>query len=290
MAITNDGSLYAWGLNDHGQLGDGSTSNRHTPRLIGTGWQSVSAGNNVTIAVKTDGTLWGWGEGSQVGNGTTADKYSPVQLGTDTNWKSVSRGVSHTLAVKTDGTLWAWGTNGRGQLGNGTASGNLIPAQVGTETNWQSAKAGFFFSIGRKTDGTIWSWGQGTYYQLGLGASNEDVLVPTQIGTQNDWQTISVGTSSLFAGAIKNDGSFWAWGYNNFSQLGDGLTVRLQVPTFITCPGNTSVTETACDSYTWADTGTTYITSGTYIDSATNNELHLTINHSTTTTTSETAC
>ena len=290
VAITNDGTLFAWGLNDHGQLGDGSGSNRIAPAFIGTGWQSVSAGNNVTIAVKTDGTLWGWGEGSQVGNGTTADKYSPVQLGTDTNWKSVSRGVSHTLAVKTDGTLWAWGTNGRGQLGNGTTSGNSIPTQVGTDTNWESAKAGFFFSIGRKTDGTIWSWGQGTYHQLGLGESTANVLVPTQIGTDNDWQAISVGTSSLFSGAIKNDGTFWAWGYNNYSQLGDGLTAQLQVPTFITCPASTSTTQTACDSYTWSDTGITYTTSGLYIDPATNNDLHLTINNGTATTASETAC
>ncbi len=290
VAITNDGSMYAWGLNDHGQLGDGSGSNRIAPRFIGTGWKSVSAGDNVTIAVKTDGTLWGWGEGSQVGNGTAADKYSPVQLGTDTNWKSVSRGVSHTLAVKTDGTLWAWGTNGRGQLGNGTTSGSSVPAQVGTGTNWESAKAGFFFSIGRKTDGTIWSWGQGTYHQLGLGAGTANVLVPTQIGTENDWHAISVGTSSLFGGAIKNDGSLWAWGYNNYSQLGDGLTVQLQVPTLISCPGTTSVTQTACDSYTWAATGITYTASGTYIDPATNNELHLTINQSTATTNTETAC
>jgi alpha-tubulin suppressor-like RCC1 family protein len=290
VAITNDGSMYAWGLNDHGQLGIGSSSNRTTPTLIGTGWQSVSAGNNVTIAVKTDGTLWGWGEGSQVGDGTTADKYSPVQLGTATNWKGVSRGVSHTLAVKTDGTLWAWGTNGRGQLGNGTTTGSSIPAQVGTDTNWESAKSGFFFSMGRKTDGSIWSWGQNTYHQLGLGASTANVLVPTQIGTDTDWQTISVGTSSLFSKAIKNDGTFWAWGYNNYSQLGDGLTLQLQVPTFISCPASTSTTQTACDSYTWADTGTTYTTSGLYIDPATNNDLRLTINNSTTSTASATAC
>ncbi len=290
VAITNDGTMYAWGLNDHGQLGDGTTTNRTTPRLIGTGWKSVSAGNNVTIAVKTDGTLWGWGEGSQVGDGTTADKRSPVQLGTATNWKSVSRGVSHALALKADGTLWAWGTGGRGQMGNGTTSGYSVPTQVGTDTNWESVKAGFFFSIGRKTDGTIWAWGQNTYYQLGLGASTADVLVPTQIGTENDWRTISVGTSSLFSGAIKNDGSFWAWGYNNYSQLGDGLTGRLQVPTLIACPGSVIVTETACDSYTWAATGITYTTSGIYIDSVTSNELHLTINNSTTSSITETAC
>lgn len=290
VAITNTGAMYAWGLNDHGQLGDGSSSNRSVPTFIGTGWKSVSAGNNITIAVKNDGTLWGWGEGSQVGDGTTVDKFSPVQIGTDTNWKSVSHGVSHTLAVKTDGTLWAWGTNGRGQLGNGTTSGSTVPAQVGTDTNWESAKAGFFFSIGRKTNGSIWSWGQGLYHQLGLGASTADVLVPTQIGTDTDWQTISVGTSSLFGEAIKNDGTFWAWGYNNYSQLGDGLTVQLHVPTFISCPASTSLTETACDSYTWADNGTTYTTSGLYINPATNNDLRLTINNSTTSTTSETAC
>jgi hypothetical protein len=125
---------------------------------------------------------------------------------------------------------------------------------------------------------------------LGLGASTANVLVPTQIGTDTNWQVISVGTSALFAGAIKSDGTFWDWGYNNYSQLGDGLTVQLQVPTFISCPASTSATVTACDSYTWADTGTMYTTSGIYTNPVTNNDLRLTINNSSMSTTSETAC
>jgi alpha-tubulin suppressor-like RCC1 family protein len=292
VAIRTDGSLYGWGLNDHGQIGDGGSTNRSIPVRIGTdtNWASVTAGNNVTVAIKTDGTLWAWGEGSQVGDGTTADKRSPVQLGTDTNWKSVSRGVSHTLAIKTDGTLWAWGTNGRGQLGNGTTGGNTTPTQVGTDTDWESAKAGFFSSMGRKTNGTIWSWGQGSFYQLGQGTSTANVLTPTQIGTDTDWQFISIGSSSLFNEAVKNDGTFWAWGYNNYSQLGDGLTASLPVPTFISCPASISFSETACDTYTWATNGITYTQSGLYIDPVTNNDLQLTINYNTTTSTDETAC
>ena len=99
----------------------------------------MAAGDDHTVAVKTDGTLWAWGSTTgQLGDGTTTDRSSPVQVGTATNWASVAAGNDHTVAVKTDGTLWAWGDNDSGQLGDGTTTNRSSPVQVGTATNWAS--------------------------------------------------------------------------------------------------------------------------------------------------------
>ena len=293
VAIKTDGTLWAWGLNENGQLGTGNTTNRSIPVQIGTGtWQSVATGNDFTVAIKADGTLWAWGSNAsgQLGNGSGPDRTSPVQIGSDTNWQSVSAGNLHALAVKTDGTLWAWGSNGRGQVGDGTTSGKYVPTQIGTDTDWQMADGGFFYSMALKTNGTLWTWGWGTYYSVGQGDSQTNVIVPTQVGTDTDWQTISSGESALFGLALKPNGALWSWGYNNYSQTGNGGTVSLHVPTYISCPASSSLTVEACDSYTWAVNGMTYTASGFYIDPATNSDLQLTIKQSTASSTTESAC
>ena len=142
IAIKTDGTLWAWGFNNYGQLGDGTTTNRSSPTQIGSGtnWSSVSAGGYHTVAIKTDGTLWVWGNNGngKLGDGTTTDRYSPVQIGSGTNWSSVSTGGHHTIAIKTDGTLWAWGYNVYGGLGDGTTTDRTTPTQIGV--SWTMLK------------------------------------------------------------------------------------------------------------------------------------------------------
>jgi alpha-tubulin suppressor-like RCC1 family protein len=121
VAVKYDGTLWGWGLNGYGQVGDGTTTDRTAPVQIGTdtNWASVSCGENHTIAVKTTGTLWAWGYNNvgQLGDGTTTNRTAPVQIGSDTNWSKIAAGPRHNMAIKTTGTLYAWGQNGGGQFG-----------------------------------------------------------------------------------------------------------------------------------------------------------------------------
>ncbi|MDO8804270.1 MAG: hypothetical protein Q7R35_07555 [Elusimicrobiota bacterium] len=115
VALKTDGTLWAWGYNGIGQLGDGTTVDKFAPVQIGTHkkWISIAAGAYHTIALKADGTLWAWGnnDAGQLGDATTANKSKPIRVGTDNKWISIAAGVRHTIALKSDGTLWAWGSN-----------------------------------------------------------------------------------------------------------------------------------------------------------------------------------
>jgi alpha-tubulin suppressor-like RCC1 family protein len=234
VAIKTDGTLWAWGENGAGQLGDGTNINRNTPMQIGTdnNWQSISAGWHHTIAIKTDGTLWAWGANwyGQLGDGTDIGKNTPTQIGTAANWLKISAGYAHTVAIKTDGTLWAWGHNGSGQLGDGTNINQNTPIQIVTNADWILIDASGFYTIAIKTDGTLWAWGNNYYGQLGDGtcgynSGGVDKNIPTQIGTATNWQSISAGWSNVVA--IKTDGTLWAWGWNGEGQQGGGGTTYL---------------------------------------------------------------
>lgn len=231
--IKTDGSLWAWGRNTFGQLGDGKTINKYIPTQIDsfTDWQSVYAGDNFTCGIKKDGTLWAWGSNyyGQFGNGTTINQLTPTQIGVETNWKSVSAGgMMHTLAIKENGTLWAWGSNSFGELGDGTFVSKNSPVQIGVSADWKSVSGGSYYTVALKLDGTIWAWGSNNYGQLGDGTIiNKNS--PIQIGTDVNWQSVS--TKGLHTVAIKTDGTLWTWGYNNQGQLLNGTTTEKHVPT-----------------------------------------------------------
>lgn len=232
VGIKTDGTLWAWGSNTAGQLGDGTTYVRSVPVQIGTSanWKNVYVGSRHTLAIKTDGTLWAWGDNKygQLGDGTLISKTAPIQIGTATDWQSLSGGAEHSVGIKTDGTLWTWGRNGYGQLGDGTTNANTIPTQVGTATNWKSIRAANYQTLAIKTDGTLWGWGINTSGQLGDGTSVSK-NIPTQIGTATNWKSIDTGAQHSVG--LRTDGTLWAWGYNSWGQLGDGTTISKNIPT-----------------------------------------------------------
>lgn len=146
-AIKTDGTLWSWGGNNYGELGDGTITQRNSPVQIGalTNWMTVACGSYACIAIKTDGTLWTWGLGGngQLGTGNTTSRSSPVQVGALTTWAYGSSSVQFFMgAVKTDGTLWTWGYNNQGQLGLSNNTYYSSPKQVGALTTWSTFSMG----------------------------------------------------------------------------------------------------------------------------------------------------
>ncbi|WP_420266971.1 Ig-like domain repeat protein [Candidatus Magnetominusculus dajiuhuensis] len=225
--IKSDSTLWTWGYNGYGELGDNNTLYYAVfPEQIGTSaWASVATGYYHTLGIKSDGTLWAWGYDyyGQVGdNSTSSYVYSPKQIGTS-KWSSITAGVYHTLGIKSDGTLWAWGYNYYGQLGDGTYTSRYSPVQIGTSANWVSVTAGYYHSLGIKSDGTLWAWGYNGYGQLGdNNTSTYYVTSPEQIGT-SQWSSISAGGYHTLG--LKSDGTLWAWGYDYYGQVGDNSTL-----------------------------------------------------------------
>jgi alpha-tubulin suppressor-like RCC1 family protein len=225
LPTPTDHALWAFGWNNHGQLGDGSTTDAHVPEQIGTdSWASVAASDKHTVAIRNDGTLWAWGDNSngQLGDGSTTDAHVPEQIGT-AKWARVSvggAGAADTVAIRADGTLWAWGYNGDGQLGDGSTTDSHVPEQVGTATNWASVAAGADNTFAIRTDGTLWAWGSNVDGVLGQGSLTAGPHVPEQIGTANNWVTVATG--SVHTVAVRTDGTLWTWGGNEYGQLGDG--------------------------------------------------------------------
>ncbi|MEN0080747.1 T9SS type A sorting domain-containing protein, partial [Flavobacterium lindanitolerans] len=213
-----DGTLWAWGRNDYGQLGDGTTIDKSTPIQIGvlSDWLQIEAKEALNIAIKTNGTLWSWGLNRYEENAEYID--TPVQVGADNNWSKISCGFTHIIALKMDGTLWGWGGNGVGQLGDDSAIVKINPTQIGTANDWSKIATGYMHTVALKTDGTLWAWGDNQWGWLGDGTTIGKTT-PTRIGTDADWSQITASNTNTIA--LKTDGTLWTWGANYFGQLGN---------------------------------------------------------------------
>lgn len=214
-------TLWAWGRNTRGQIGDGTTVSKSAPTQIGTDgdWSTVAAGNDQSFAIKLDGSRWAWGGNvhGELGDGTVVSRAVPTRVGATSTWLSVSGGFFHAAAIKGDGSLWIWGHNGAGQLGDGTVARSSVPVRAGTST-WVRVAAGGGHTVGIRNDGSLWSWGANGKGQLGNGTDGEQDL-PTRVGTETGWSVVEAGREHTVA--LKNK-TLWAWGDNSFGQLGNG--------------------------------------------------------------------
>jgi alpha-tubulin suppressor-like RCC1 family protein len=234
LAIKTDGTLWAWGYNDYGQLGQNDVIPRSSPVQVGvlTTWDKVFAASNFTMAIKTDGTLWAMGENNygQLGQNDVIHRSSPVQVGSLTTWASVNCGGDHANLIKTDGTLWGVGYNNFGELGlNPVFPGYSSPVQIGALTDWLQAAGDGFDASAIKTDGTLWAiGGQGGQGQLGIN-SIANTSSPVQVGALTNWSVFDGGYAHRVA--VKNDGTLWTWGWNDNGQMGIGDAINASSPT-----------------------------------------------------------
>ena len=261
-ALKTDGTVYCWGDNLYGQVGDGTTTDRNTPvqvRGVGgagflTNISQISVGYAVACAVKTDKTAYCWGLNGvgQLGDGTTTDRNTPVQVrgvggaGSLADVLQISAGANHTCALKNDGTVYCWGSNTFGQLGDGTNTSRNTPVQVkgvlgaGSLTNISQISATGNETCALKNDGTVYCWGHNSSGQLGDGTTtnrNTPVQVKGVLGAG-----FLTGVSQISDGyghvcAVKNDGTAYCWGTNTDAQLGQNDFVQRNTPAQVRVSG-----------------------------------------------------
>lgn len=225
LALKSDGTVWAWGANHLGQLGDGSTSNRMTPVQVKslTDVVSISAGDAGCLALKSDGTVWAWGWTDH--EPMDQKKHlTPIQVTGLREIRSISSG-SHSLALKADGTLWAWGENYNGQIGDGTKTGRQTPVKVLDSVIAVDAGRGSNLAI--QKNGSLWAWGSTFYDELD---SDKPTLFPFPIEGFVNTTKISMGVHGLI---MQSNGTLWSVGMNTYGQLGYGGSLEQAIPTRI---------------------------------------------------------
>lgn len=206
LAVRQNGTAWGWGCGYCGSLGNNATANTSSPvSVVGgfTDWCQISAGNRLSVAVRTNGTAWAWGCNNcgQLGTNNITSRSSPVSVvGDFTDWCQVSAGDLFSLAVRQNGTAWGWGTGGQGQLGIGASTSHSSPVSVvGGFTDWCQISAGNNFSLAVRQNGTAWAWGEGTGGRLGNNATTIRNSPVSVAGGFCDWSQISAGIGSSLA-------------------------------------------------------------------------------------------
>jgi alpha-tubulin suppressor-like RCC1 family protein len=241
LALWVSGSVWAWGWNGYGQLGDGTTTERDRPVEVPGlhDVSAVSAGLLHSLAVSGGRVYaWGWNGYGQLGDGTTATRLRPVQVPGLSDIVAVSAGAYHSLALRIDGTVWAWGWNGLGQLGDGTTVNRLAPIQVAGVFRASAVSAGAFHSLAVASEdqahdaGSVLAWGYNGMGQASVDATAWAPLPSIVYGMGRPVQIAAGGYHNLM---LTDDGKVLAWGWNGYGQLGDASTVQKSYP--VVLPG-----------------------------------------------------
>jgi len=248
-AFLDNASLYCWGDNTYGRLGDGTTTDSSTPVAVslpsGRTATSVSAANYHTCAVLDDASAycWGWNPQGQLGDGTTTDSSTPVTVSLPSGRTAVSVSARgwHSCAVLDDASVYCWGRNSDGQLGDGTTTDSSTPVTV----SLPSGRTAVSISAGRRDtcafldNASLYCWGDNTYGQLGDGTTT-DSSTPVAVSLPSGQTAVSVsagGTDSAgHTCAVLGDLSMYCWGHNYFGNLGDGTTTDSTTPVAVSLP------------------------------------------------------
>jgi alpha-tubulin suppressor-like RCC1 family protein len=244
-----DGTVWTWGGNYEGQIGDGTTTSRPTPMPVSglSGVVAVAAGYYHSVALKSDGTLWAWGRNmfGQLGDGTATQRLTPVQVLGISGVTAVAGGANSTYALKSDGTVWAWGNNFEGQLGDGTKTDHYSPVQVQGLSDVTAIAAGELHAAALRSDGTVWTWGSNVFGALGDGTTTSRLtpgVVPSLSGMTG------IAADGFHTAAVKDDGTLWTWGSGSYGELGNGSRPMLW-PTPVQALGLTAVAAADAGSY-----------------------------------------
>jgi alpha-tubulin suppressor-like RCC1 family protein len=228
LFVKTDGTLWAMGYNDYGELGNGAEIATNRPISVASNVVAVVAGSEHSLFLTSDGTLWvmGWNYYGQLGNGKTSYFANPTPISVASNVVAMAAGYAHSLFVKTDGTLWAMGYNAFYQLGNGRAVSTNRPISVAS--NVVAVAAGYVHSLFMKTDGTLWAMGYNSYGQLGNGTTS---IATVPISVASNVVAVAAGVyHSLF---VTTDGSLRAMGWNGYGQLGNGTMNNTNLPVIV---------------------------------------------------------
>ena len=226
-ALKNDGTVWVWGYNGSGQLGDGTNQHSPTPHKVEgiSNVKAIATGSGHIMALKHDGTVWGWGanHSGQIGNGEYQNCKSPAQVAGLVEITAIAAGSFNTLALKKDGSLWSWGFNGKGQLGNGGNERSSTPILVAGLDDVHAIAAGDWHVVAVKHNGTVWAWGSNHTSQLG-GTKVSYSLSPMQV--QGLVAIADITASVGHTIAIAENDAVWAWGDAGTGQWGNGISLE----------------------------------------------------------------
>jgi alpha-tubulin suppressor-like RCC1 family protein len=254
VALKTNGSVFAWGDQQVGQLGNDiiSGSSQRTPQqALGlANARQVVAGEFHALALRGDGAVFAWGSNAdgKLGLGTVGGLFPrPQQIGSLANITAIATGLEHSLALRSDGVVLAWGRNTAGQLGVGDLVDRASPVAIGGLTGVTAIAAGGFHSFAIRNDGTVWAWGFNGNGELGL-SNSTNRSTPTQVTTLNGRGITQIAAGGAHTLARAADGSVWSWGFSGQGQTGRVAAVGSSFTTFLTpgqVPGLTGVAQVA---------------------------------------------
>lgn len=258
VALKGDGTVWTWGYNKYGQLGNNATVTTEIPVQVKgkdaedflTDIQMIASGTNHVLALKADGTVWAWGYNNygQLGDNTQITRYTPVQVLSEdastplTDIIYIAAGANFSVAVNKQGEVWSWGQNDYGQLGDGSKNAKYTPTRVKANLSGIIKVAcGMRHTVALKADGSVYSWGDNTNGQLGDNTATQRLIPVKVLETTDDYVTdaLSISTTNYSTHILKANGTVISVGLGTSGQLGNGGKVNTKLPVIVSGVGGT---------------------------------------------------